>query len=205
MLTHWSYIFLALTHRYGLMIQFTPSHLCMALQFVLYCGLTLLCFTHILQDHLLALRIVTALLPAKQPWGIWLGGSDEITSSPFLHEASFGLRVLSLPASVPSVRPSVCLSVTKFVRTITHYTFKLGSPNLDHRCKRQWLRSLLFWGVDWPWISRSNLTSKSKFTPFWACSHNNSSPVQARITKFGSEVQNTLVTIPIILGFGRAW
>ena len=37
--------------------------------------------------------------------------------------------------------------VTKFVRAITHHPFKLGSPNLDHRCKRPWLRSLLFWGV----------------------------------------------------------
>ena len=33
------------------------------------------------------------------------------------------------------------------VRAITHHQFKLGSPNLDHRCKRPWLRSLLFWGV----------------------------------------------------------
>ena len=68
-----------------------------------------------------------------------------------------------------SVRPSVCPSVTKFVCSITHYPFKQGSPNLDHRCKRPWLRSLLFFGVDWPWPSRSNLTSKSKFTPVWAC------------------------------------
>ena len=59
---------------------------------------------------------------------------------PCLPEASIGLRVLSLPASV---RPSV----TKFVRAITHHPFKLGSPNLDHRCKRPWLRSLLFLGV----------------------------------------------------------
>ena len=48
---------------------------------------------------------------------------------------------------VACVHPSVCLSVTKFVRAITHHPFKLGSPNLDHRCKRPWLRSLLFWGV----------------------------------------------------------
>ena len=62
----------------------------------------------------------------------------------FLPEASIGLRVLSLPASFrPSVRPSV----TKFVRAITHHPSKLGSPNLDHRCKRPWLRSLLFLGV----------------------------------------------------------
>ena len=54
----------------------------------------------------------------------------------FLPEASFGLGVLSLPASVrPLVRP---WSVTNFVRAITHYPFKLGSPNLDHRCYYPW-------------------------------------------------------------------
>ena len=71
----------------------------------------------------------------------------------FLPEASFGLRVLSLPASVcvsvrPSVRPSVRLCGNHLlVRAITHHPFKLGSPNLDHRCKIPWLRSLLFCGV----------------------------------------------------------
>ena len=53
-----------------------------------------------------------------------------------------------------------------------------------------WLRS---------WLSRSNLISKSKFTPFWACPHDNSSPIQSRTTKFGPVVQNTLVKIPIVL------
>ena len=48
---------------------------------------------------------------------------------------------------VACVRPSVRPSVTKFVRAITHYPFKLGSQNLDHRCKRPWLRSLLFCGT----------------------------------------------------------
>ena len=33
-----------------------------------------------------------------------------------------------------------------------------------------------------------------------ACQHNNSSAVQARITKLGSEMQNTLVKMPIIFG-----
>ena len=43
---------------------------------------------------------------------------------------------------------SVCLCVNhEFVRAITHHLFKLGSPNLDQRCKRPWLRSLLFLGV----------------------------------------------------------
>ena len=108
------------------------------------------------------------------------------------------------------LRLSVCPSVRPcgnhlLVRTITHHPFKLGSPNLDHRCKRPWWRSLLFWGGDWPWPSRSNLTSKSKVTPFWACPRDNSSPVQARITKFGPKVQNTWVKIPINFGIDWSW
>ena len=65
----------------------------------------------------------------------------------FLPEASFGLRVLSLPTSV-------CVSMRLFVRVcgnhllvraITQNPFKLGLSNLDQRCKRPWLRSILFW------------------------------------------------------------
>ena len=42
----------------------------------------------------------------------------------------------------------VCLSVNhQLVRAITHQPFKLESPNLDQRCKRHWLRSLLFFGT----------------------------------------------------------
>ena len=42
---------------------------------------------------------------------------------------------------------SVCLCVNHLlVRAITRDLFKLGSPNLDQRCKRPWLRSLLFLG-----------------------------------------------------------
>ena len=35
----------------------------------------------------------------------------------------------------------------ELVRAIIHQPFKPGSPNLDQRCKRPWLRSLLFCGV----------------------------------------------------------
>ena len=44
----------------------------------------------------------------------------------------------------------VCVRVSvnhEFVREITHQLFKLGSPNLDQRCKRPWLRALLFCGM----------------------------------------------------------
>ena len=55
-------------------------------------------------------------------------------------------------------------------------------------------------GGNWPWPSRSNLTSKSEFTQFWACPDHNSLPIQAKITKFGPEVENSLVKVPIVLG-----
>ena len=61
-----------------------------------------------------------------------------------LPEASFGLWVLSLPTSV-----CLCVCVCgnhELVRVITRdHPFKLGSPNLDQRCKTTWLRSLLFY------------------------------------------------------------
>ena len=67
----------------------------------------------------------------------------------FLPEASFGLRVLSLLASVcVCVCLSVCLCVNHLlVRAITRDPLKLGLPNFDQRCKRPWLRSLLFCGA----------------------------------------------------------
>ena len=88
---------------------------------------------------------------------------------------------------------------------ITHHLFKLGSPNLDHRCKRPWLRSTMAFGGDWPRPSRSNSTSNLKFTPFWACLHDNLSPIQARANEFGPMVLNTLVKISIVLGVDWAW
>ena len=48
------------------------------------------------------------------------------------------------------VCPCVCVSLCVnhlLVRAITWEPFKLGSPNLDQRCKRPWLRSLLFCGA----------------------------------------------------------
>ena len=50
------------------------------------------------------------------------------------------------------LRLSVCPSVRVcgnhvLVRAITNHPFKLGSPSLDQRCKRPWLRSLLFCGT----------------------------------------------------------
>ena len=99
------------------------------------------------------------------------------------------------------LRLSVCVSVNpELVRAINHHVFKLEPPNLDKRCKTTWLRSLLFWGGDWPWPSRSNLTWKAKFTPFWPCSRHNSSSIQAKTTKIGQKMQTNLLVVHIVLG-----
>ena len=110
-------------------------------------------------------NISNSVLPRLTSVGILL---------PFLPEASLAIGYCRCERL--SVRPCVNHLL---VRAITQDPFKLGSPNLNHRCKRPWLRFLLF-GGDWPLSSRSNLTSKSKFSPFWAWPRDYSSPVQAR-------------------------
>ena len=163
-------------------------------------------------------------------YAIWFHGSQQDQGMSkhiidsfvvLLPEASFGLWVLSSPASVCLlVCPYVCINHL-LVRPITHQLFKLESPNSDQRCKAPWLRCLKFLGwltltfkvksnlkvefhLDWPWSSRSNLTCKSIFIPFWACLYNNLLPVQARITKFGPEMLLNTVKIPIDFGHDKS-
>ena len=119
----------------------------------------------------------------------------------FLPEASFGLRVLSLPASVcvcPSLRQSWV------VRAITHHPFQPGSPNLDQRCKTLVKIPIVLWN-DWSWPSRSNWTPKSKFTPFWVCPCHNSPPNEVTISKFGTKMHLSTVQIPTNFGLDWNW
>ena len=115
----------------------------------------------------------------------------QVTLYWFLLEDTFGFRVLSLHASVGmSVCQSVCphdnsgpieARITKF------------RPKMQNGL----LKVLAVLWSDGPWPSKSNERSKSTFTPFWACPHYNSSPIQARVTKFGPEVQNTFIKLKI--------
>ena len=99
----------------------------------------------------------------------------------FLPEASFGLRVLSLPAPV-------CVYQSLSVRKLR------ACSSWDHRIwTKDFKIPIVLGGGYWPWLSRSNLTAASKFTPFPACMPHNSSPGQVWITKFGPEVQNIFV------------
>ena len=121
----------------------------------------------------------------------------------FSPEASFGLRVLSLPASVClCVRPSVYVCRKHLlVRAITHHPFKLESPNLEYRCKRPWLRSPLFWGVIDLDLQGQNLPH---FELVRAITHHPFKLGPPNLDQTLS-VQDSLVKIPIVLGVDWAW
>ena len=115
----------------------------------------------------------------------------------FLPETSFGLRVLSLPASV-----CVCLSVCQALACPRDNSGPVQAriAKFGPKMQKTLVKVPIVLGSNWLWPSRSNLTSKSEFTPFWACPDHNSLPIQARITKFGPGVENSLVKVPIVLG-----
>ena len=58
---------------------------------------------------------------------------------------------------------------------------------------------IVFWG-NWPWPSRSNLTSNSKLTQFWACPNHYSPPILFRISKLGQKMHFSTVKIPVNSG-----
>ena len=60
-------------------------------------------------------------------------------------------------------------------------------------------------GGNWPWPSRSNLTSNSKLTPFWACPNHYSPPILVRISKFGQQMHFSTVKIPVNSGLDWLW
>ena len=102
----------------------------------------------------------------------------------------------------------VCVRVSvnhEFVCAITHLKFKLGSPNLDQRCKKTLVKSPIVLWDDWSWPSRSNWTPNSKFTPFWACACHNSPPIEVTISKFGTKMHLSTVQIPTNFGLDWNW
>ena len=96
----------------------------------------------------------------------------------------------------------VCLSVNhQLVRAVTHQPFKLESPNLDQRCKRPWLRSLLFFGmIDIELQSQIELKSQNlpHFELVRAISHHK---LKSVFPNFGQKCILALLRSLLILGW----
>ena len=116
----------------------------------------------------------------------------------FLPEASFGLRVLSLPESVCVYQSLACphdhsspvqARITKFGPEKQNTLVKIA----------------IVLGGNWLWPSKSNLTSNSKLTPFWACPNHYSPPILVWISKFGQQMHCCTVKIPVNSGFDWLW
>ena len=115
-----------------------------------------------------------------------------------LPKASFGLRVLSLPASVCVC---VCMSVCQSRVCLRDNSSPVQARITKFRVQMQntLVRVLIvLWG-ERLWPSRSNLTWKSNLTSVWACPDDNVSSVQARVTKLGPKMHLNKVKIPIDL------
>ena len=144
-------------------------------------------------------QLVPSLLVRQCQFWVGFSWPDPPTHPFFLNycmllpEPSFGLRVLTFPMSV-GVCPKVCVRQPRACPD--NLSLVQGSQSLDHRWKTHWLKSL-FLGGDCPWNWK--LTLKSQFIPFWICGRYNSSSVEAKITKFGPEVQNTFKLVKFFL------
>ena len=165
-----------------------------------------------------------------QHWFRWWLGANQATSHYLNHwwldwfydiYASLGLNELTdhiiiftrgqfWPSGivVACVCVYVCVSVNhELVRAIIHQPFKLGSSNLDQRCKRPWLRALLFSGtIDLAFKVKLNF--KVKIYPIlsmWVCPCNKSPLIEVSISKFGPKMHLSTVKVPIDFGLDWLW
>ena len=103
----------------------------------------------------------------------------------------------------------VCVSVNhELVRAIIHQPFKLGLPNLDQRCKRPWLRNLLFSGTIDLDLQGQKYNFKVKIYPIlsmWVCPCDKSPPIEVSISKFGPKMHLSTVKVPIDFGLDWSW
>ena len=122
----------------------------------------------------------------------------------FLPKASFGLRVLSSPASV-CVSVCVCACQSLSCPRDNSGPIQARIAKFGPKMQKTLVKVPIVLGGNWPWPSRSNWTSKSEFTPFWACPDHYSPPILVRISKFGQQMHFTTVKIPVNSGLDWPW
>ena len=123
----------------------------------------------------------------------------------FLPEASFGHRILSLPESMcVYVCVSVCVSITCCPRNNSG-PLQARITKFGPKLQKTLFKVPIVWGAIDLDLQGQIQPKNRNLPPFWACSHHNSLPIQARITKFWPEVQSSLVKIPIVLAGLWPW
>ena len=63
---------------------------------------------------------------------------------------------------------------------------------------------IVLWG-DWLWSLRLNSAQKLKFTPFWACRHEKSPPIEVKFSKIGPQMHLVTFEVPFDLGLDWPW
>ena len=106
-----------------------------------------------------------------------------------------------------SVCLSVCLSVCQSLACLCVYSGPIQAriAKCGPKIQKTLVKVPIVLWTDWPWSSRSNLTWKSKFIPFWACPCHNSPPIELTISKFGTKMHLSTVQIPTNCGLDWNW
>ena len=100
-----------------------------------------------------------------------------------------------------SVCASVCVCVRQPWACPCHKSPRVQArtTKFGQKVQNNLVKVPIVFGGDCPWPSRSNLTWKAKFTPFWACPRHNSSSIEVRTTKFEQKMQTNLLVVHIVL------
>ena len=123
--------------------------------------------------------------------------------SHFITRGQFWPSVIVIACVCGSVCPCVCVYQSRACPHDNSSPIQARNTKFGPEMQNTLVWVPIVFGDDRPWSSRSNLTWKSNFTPFWACSHHYSSAIQARITKFGPKMHLSTVKIPT--NFGLDW
>ena len=163
MLVIWFYVKMTLIGLLYIVIHFYPRPVlsfgyCRCLRLcVCVCVSVCLCGNHLL------VRAIT-----RDTFELGSPNLNQRCKRPWFRSLLFcGLIDLDLQGQIELESPN--LPRFELARTITHRPFKLGSPNLDQRCKILWLRSLLFCGAidldlqGQTWLKKSNF----QVSPYW--------------------------------------
>ena len=107
---------------FGLRVLSSPVSVCVCINHLL---------VHTITRHLFKLRSPNLVQRSKAPWLRYL--------------LFWGLIDIDLQGQIELQTQN--WPHFELVQTITHHLFKLGFPNLDHKCILALLRSLLIWGL----------------------------------------------------------